>query len=347
MSASSDDHRLRDCSQRSVIASFRGLLPGLALLAIVAITAQGLGSVVPFLTPIVFAIGIGALVANTVGLPARAEQGVSTHSLLLETAIILLGAGLSIEAIVTAGPLLVGLVLGVVVFGLSLVTILARLADLNERMGSLLAAGSSICGVSAIAAAAPACDADETQIAHAAATILLFDAITLVVFPAIGRTLNLEPQFYGIWIGLSMFSTGPVAAAGFAHSTVAGKWATMTKLARNALIGIVALWYSLRHAKRGVADADPTIGRIWTDFPKFLLGFLLLAIITNAGVLPGAVVDSIAQTSDALFLLAFAGLGFEIHLENMQDTGVVPAVVVGAYLLVVSSLTYLLVALLF
>lgn len=328
-------------------AALRGLLTGLALLAIVALAAQALGSVVPFLTPIVFAIGIGAFFANTVGLPAGAESGVAKHSLLLETAIILLGASLSVEAIVTAGPLLVGLVLAVVVFGLSLVTILAHLANLNKRMGALLAAGSSICGVSAIAAAAPACDADETQIAHAAATILVFDAITLVAFPVIGRTLSLEPQFYGVWIGLSMFSTGPVAAAGFAHSTLAGKWATMTKLARNALIGIVALWYSLRNAKRGVADADPTIGRIWTDFPKFLVGFLLLAIVTNAGVLPGAVVDSIAKTSDVLFLLAFAGLGFEIHLEEMRDTGLVPIAVVGAYLLVVSGLTYFLVALLF
>jgi uncharacterized integral membrane protein (TIGR00698 family) len=330
-----------------MIFSFRGLFPGLILLAIVAITAQGLGSVVPFLTPIVFAIGIGAIFANTIGLPTWAERGALKHSLLLETAIVLLGASLSIEAIVTAGPLLIGLVLAVVVFGLLLVTGLAHLGELNERLGALLAAGSSICGVSAIAAAAPACDADETQIAHAAATILLFDAVTLVAFPAIGRTLNLESQVYGVWIGLSMFSTGPVAAAGFAHSALAGKWATMTKLARNALIGIVAVWYSFRYTKKGAVEVDPTVGRIWTDFPKFLVGFLLLAIITNTGVLPGAVVDSIAKTSDVLFLLAFAGLGFEIHLEKMRDTGLVPVAVVGTYLLVVSGLTYILVTLLF
>lgn len=325
----------------------RELLPGLILLALVGITAYGLGIVVPLLTPLVLAIGIGAVLANTIGLPEWAESGVSKHSLLLETAIVLLGASLSLEAMVTAGPLLVGLVLAVVVFGLLLVTALARLAQLDERMGSLLAAGSSICGVSAIAAAAPACDADEIQIAHAAATILLFDAVTLVTFPAIGRALGLEARFYGVWIGLSMFSTGPVAAAGFAHSAIAGKWATVTKLARNALIGIVAVWYSLRYTKRGIAEADPTVGRIWTDFPKFLFGFLLLVILTNAGVLPAAVVDSIAKTSDALFLFAFAGLGFEIQLEKIRDTGLVPVGVVGAYLLVVSGLTYLLVELLF
>lgn len=328
-------------------ASLRDVLPGLALLSIVAITAQGLSSVVPFLTPIVFAIGIGAVFSNTVGLPAGAENGVSKHSLMLETAIVLLGASLSLEAIVTAGPVLVGLVLAVVVFGLVFVAILSRLANLNRRMGALLAAGSSICGVAAIGAAAPACDADEIQIAHAAATIILFDAVTLIVFPVLGQALNVESQFYGVWIGLSMFSTGPVAAAGFEYSAVAGKWATMTKLARNALIGVVAVWYSLRYGKGGAADANLRVGRIWTDFPKFLVGFLLLAIFTNAGIFPDTVIDSIAKTSDVLFLLAFAGLGFEIELKKMSDAGFVPSGVVGAYLLVVSGLAYLLVALLF
>lgn len=323
----------------------RELLPGLLLIASVAVTAQFLGNIVPLLTPLVLSIGIGAIIANIFRLPTWAEGGVSKHSLLLETAIVLLGASLSLEAMITAGPILVALVLTVVAFGLLLVTVLARTAKLNDRMGSLLAAGSSICGISAIAAVAPACDAEDTQIAHAAATILLFDAITLIVFPTIGRVLHLDAQFYGVWIGLSMFSTGPVAAAGFAHSAVAGEWATITKLARNALIGIVAVWYSFRYTKQNVGEADPSVGRIWTDFPKFLIGFFALALLTNVGVIPSAVVDSIANTSDIFFLLAFAGLGFEIRFDEMRNAGMVPVLIVGTYLVVVSGLTYILVTL--
>jgi len=328
-------------------ARARDLLPGLVLLVLVAVVARELGTVVPLLTPLIIAIGIGAVIANTVDIPEWAADGVSKHSLLLETAIVLLGASLSLESILTAGPLLVALVLVVVAFGLVVVTALARIADLNERMGSLLAAGSSICGVSAIAAVAPACDAEESQIAHAAATILLFDAITLVAFPVVGDLLRLDPQFYGVWIGLSMFSTGPVAAAGFAHSAVAGQWATVTKLARNALIGVVAVGYSLRYATDRVGATDPTVGRIWTDFPKFLVGFLFLAVLTNLGVIPDAGVALIEDTSSALFLLAFAGLGFEIRLAEMRTTGTVPVMVVGKHLVVVAAVTYLLVTLLF
>jgi len=325
----------------------RKLLPGLLVLAAIAGTGRLVGSSVPLVTPLVVAIGIGAIVANTAGIPRWAEPGVSKSSLLLETAIVLLGATLSLEALVTAGPLLVGLVVAVVAFGVLVVTLLARAADLNDRLGSLLAAGSSVCGVSAIAAAAPACDADESQIAHAAATILLFDAVTLVAFPAVGRTLDVDPRLFGVWIGLSMFSTGPVAAAGFAHSAVAGQWATVTKLARNALIGAVAVWYSIRYTGRGTGATDPAARRIWIDFPKFLLGFLGLAVLANAGVLPAPAVDSIAAASDALFLLAFAGLGLEIRVAEMRDAGLRPLGIVGAYLVIVSVATYGAVTILF
>lgn len=319
------------------------LLPGFLLLVTVAVTAKFLSNTIPVLTPLVLVIVLGAITANIVQLPESVEAGRSKHPLLLETAIVLLGAKISVEALLTAGPLLVGLILAVVIFGLLLVEALSRSLALNARLGSLLAAGSSICGVSAIAATAPACNANETEVAHAAATILLFDAVTLAIFPVIGQILHLESQFYGIWIGLSMFSTGPVAAAGFAHSPIAGKWATMTKLARNALIGAVAMWYSFRY----VGQNSSSIKQIWTDFPKFLLGFILLAVLTNSSVIPDAVVDSIAEISDALFLLAFAGLGFEIQLKGMRDAGIAPIGVVGTYLIIVGGLMYLLVGLLF
>ncbi|WP_430505724.1 YeiH family protein [Haloparvum sp. PAK95] len=332
-----------------MIPAIRRLVPGLALLGAVAGGAAVVGTALPVVTPLLLAIGLGAVVANTVGVPRRFRPGVATHSRLLEVAIVLLGARLSLDAIVAAGPRLAALVLGIVGFGLVVVTALARIADLNDRLGTLLAAGSSICGISAVAAVAPICEAEDSEVAHAAATILLFDAVTLLVFPAVGRVLGLDSTVYGVWIGLSMFSTGPVAAAGFAHSAVAGEWATVTKLARNALIGLVAVGYSVRYVG-GVGNAHqrvPRARRIWTEFPTFLLGFLLLAVITTLGVVPAAVVDALVATSDVLFLLAFAGLGFDISLAAMRKTGVVPIAVVGTYLVVASGLAYVLVALAF
>lgn len=321
----------------------RRLLPGVLLLAVTAFAGYTVGESIPLLSPLFVVIALGAVIANTVGLPARARRGVASHTLLLETAIVLLGATLPLQTITTAGPLLLGLVLVVVSLGLVFVEVLSRTVGLDRPLGSMLAAGSSICGVSAIAATAAAFDPDDSQIAHAAATILLFDAITLVAFPALGGTLGLDSRTYGVWIGLAMFSTGPVAAAGFAHSSIAGTWATMTKLVRNTLIGAVAVWYSVRYAERGGVEADRSLARIWTDFPKFLVGFVLLCLLANSGILSSALTDSLGRTSDALFLLAFAGLGFEIRIEKVRETGLAPIAVVGTYLLVSSSVLYVVV----
>jgi uncharacterized integral membrane protein (TIGR00698 family) len=327
----------------------RELLPGLLLLGLIGATANLIGEAVPLLSPLVLAIGIGAVITNIFHLPGWAERGVTKHSLILEIAIVLLGASLSLRSVITAGPVIIALVIFVVAFGLLLVHFLSRVAKLNHRIGSLLAAGASICGVSAIAVVAPICEAEDPQIAHAAATILLFDAVTLVVFPIFGNFFQLDPDFYGVWIGLSMFSTGPVAAAGFAHSAIAGKWATITKLARNALIGILAVLYSYHYTKQTAADEDAisTKDRLWSDFPKFLIGFFALVVFTNIGVIPSNVVSSIDLTSEILFLIAFAGLGLDIRFTEIRDTGIVPTVVVGTYLVTVSLLTYILVALFF
>lgn len=330
-----------------MMAALRAHLPGLFILGLVAATAQLIGSSLPLLTPLVLAIGISAIVANTVGLPTWAGQGVSNHSLLLETAIVLLGASLSVDAILAAGPRLVLSVVIVVVFGLVLATVLSRLANLSADAGSLLAAGSSICGVSAIAAVAPVSDATDAQIAQAAATILLFDAVTLIAFPIVGQTFNLDSQFYGIWIGLAMFSTGPVAAAGFAQSPVAGTWATLTKLTRNSLIGAVVMWYSLRSRREPDGTVDLSLGRAWNEFPKFLIGFILVAFLTNFGAFPPSMIDSIEAASDVLFLLAFSGLGFDISVGAMRNTGLAAVGIVGSHLVIVSGVAYLLVVVLF
>jgi uncharacterized integral membrane protein (TIGR00698 family) len=323
------------------------VIPGLGLLAVVAGAARLLGSAIPFLTPLIIAVALGAVIANVAGPPNWAKPGIEKHSLFLETAIVLLGASLSLDSIVAAGPVVVALVLFVVGFGIVLVILISNLADLDERTGSLLAAGSSICGISAVAAVAPVCEAREHQIAHAAATILLFDAVTLVAFPIVGESLDLGSQFYGIWIGLSMFSTGPVAAAGFAHSVAAGEWATITKLARNALIGIVVLGFSVWYANQDDTESSHSMRRLWTDFPKFLIGFIALAAIANTGVLSTTVLDLIGVASNVLFLVAFAGLGFEIRLGEMREAGLLPVGVVGAYLLIISGITYLLVTVMF
>ncbi|ELY89119.1 hypothetical protein C483_14250 [Natrialba hulunbeirensis JCM 10989] len=306
---------------------------------------------------LLLAIALGFLLANTVGVPSRLEPGIATHKLWLGAGIVLMGASISVGAIREAGGFVLLAIGLVVVTTVVLVEALSRYVfGLTDRLGSLLAAGSGICGVSAVVAVAGAIRAREEYVAYAAATVLLFDALTIVVYPLVGDLLGLSGQVFGIWAGLSMFSTGPVVAVGFAHSEVAGQWATITKLARNALIGVVVLAYASYYAREQTSATGEdgretlfgslrsTLGTLWAEFPKFVLGFLALAALSTLGVFSAGQQASIENAYNWLFLLAFVGLGTEIRIRQLRRTGLTPAIVVLLALLVVSSLSLLLVS---
>jgi len=314
-------------------ASWR-VVPGLVVLLLLGALARAVGGATP-LSPLVVAIGTGAVVAVAVGVPEWAESGVDRHKLLLETGIVLLGAQLTLGQLATTGPVVVALAMGVVVVGVVFVELLGRQAGIESRTRSLLAAGASVCGVSAVLAVAGSIDGDEADISYAAGTVLLFDAVTLVVFPVLGTTLGLPDRVFGVWAGLSLFSTGPTAAVGFAVSETAGQWATITKLVRNTFIGVLAVAYALYYTSDG-ERTDAT--EIWYRFPKFLVGFLLVALIANLGLVDAATQTAVETVGDWLFTLAFVGLGFELNPRRLRATGVRPLLVVLAQFLTVSLL---------
>lgn len=331
----------------------RSLLPGLLLLLAIGLTARVLSTVLP-VNHLILVILLGLVVGNTVGIPSLARGGVGTHKLWLKTGIVLTGASLAFDRIVAAGPRMLLLVAGTVVSTVLLVEALARLAfHIDGETGSLLAAGSSVCGVSAVVAVAESIDADETAVAYAATTVLLFDALTLVGYPLVGAALGLSDQVFGIWAGLTMFSTGPVAAAGYAVSETAGEWAVLVKLSRNATIGLVAVGYAVAYANTGTAGDDTRsrttgwIQQLWAPFPKFVIGFVAVVGIANLGLLTETATASLSNGADWLFLFAFAGLGMEIQLSELRETGYRPVLMVLLALLAVSAMGLAVIELLF
>ncbi|MDG5761450.1 putative sulfate exporter family transporter [Natronococcus sp. A-GB1] len=321
-------------------------LPGLAALLLGAVLARAVELTVGF-NHLLVAIALGFVLANTVGVPDRLEPGINTHKLWLGAGIVLMGASLTLETILEVGGLVLLVVVAVTTLTILVVELLARnVFGLADQLGSLLAAGSGICGVSAVVAVAGAIRAREEQIAYAAATVLLFDAITIVVYPIVGDLLGLSDVVFGVWAGVSMFSTGPVVAVGFAHSEVAGQWATMAKLSRNALIGAVVIAYASYYARSGSAGR-PSLRTLWDEFPKFVLGFLVLVALASAGVFSSAQQASIENAYNWLFVLAFVGLGTEIQLAELRSTGLTPALVVLLALVVASTVSLVVLSMLF
>ncbi len=139
----------------------------------------------PNIEYVLWAILLGFVISNTIGLPAVFRPGVATYDFWLKIGIVFLGARFLLGDVLRLGGISLGLVAIELVLALTFMTYLGRAFRLSPKLVSLLAIGSSICGVSAIIAAQGAIDADEEDTSYAIAAILALGAISLVLFPLI------------------------------------------------------------------------------------------------------------------------------------------------------------------
>ena len=329
-----------------------GLLPGIGLLAVVgyagkfieqAIARYGKAHhlILPNIEYVLWAILIGLLISNTVGLPALFRRGVATYEFWLKAGIVLLGARFILGDIARLGGISLFLVFLEIAGALTFMTLLGRRFKLSPKLVTLLAVGSSVCGVSAIIATQGAIEADEEDSSFAIAAILALGAISLVVFPLIGHALHMSDHAYGVWTGLAVDNTAETAAAGALYSDAAGKIAILTKTCRNALIGFVVLGYALYWASKGQAKGitGNKAAFLWNKFPKFVLGFLLISTLATAGAFSKPELLVLGNLSRWAFLLTFAGVGLRTSFKDLSKQGLRPFLVGAIGEVVIATLT--------
>ena len=309
------------------------LIPGLLLLAAVGYAGKFIEQSIatytkahhttfPNIEYVLWAIVIGLVIANTTGLPRIFAAGVATYEFWLKAGIVLLGSRFLLGDILHLGGISLLLVALALSLSLTFMHLLGRAFSLKPKLTSLLAVGSSICGVSAIIAAKPAIDADDEDASYAIAAILALGAISLFTFPLIGHTLHLSDKAYGLWAGLAVDNTAEATAAGALYSDAAGKVAVLAKTTRNALIGFIVLGYALYWSSRGQAETVTNKAAfLWKKFPKFVLGFLLISLLATLGFFTKPQLTSLANLSRWAFLLTFAGVGLRTSLRDLGRQG--------------------------
>jgi uncharacterized integral membrane protein (TIGR00698 family) len=284
--------------------------------------------VLPNIEYVLWAIVFGLIISNTIGVPEVFRAGVATYEFWLKAGIVLLGVRFVIGDILKLGGISLACVAIELALSIALMTYLGKLFGLSPKLTSLLAIGSSICGVSAIIAAKGAIDADDEEASYAIAAILALGAFGLFAFPLIGHWLGMSDHSYGLWVGLAVDNTAEATAAGAVFSDAAGKFAVLAKTTRNATIGFVVLGYALYWAGQTGARAIENKGAfLWQKFPKFVLGFLLLSTLTTVGAFSKPQIADIANASRWAFLLTFAGVGLRTNLREMLKQGVRPFIV--------------------
>jgi uncharacterized integral membrane protein (TIGR00698 family) len=359
---------------------FPGLLPGLLAAVLLAVASLWLSDFVGEtllgfdktpISAVMLAILLGLIIGTLAPMPQVLRPGLSfSVKKVLRLGIILLGIRLTIFDVFRLGVYGVPIVLFCTAGALLVTTRFSHWLKLPERLGALIAVGTSICGVSAIVATGPAIEAEEEEVAYAVAVITLFGLAATIVYPYLafaifgGDTLDA-----GLFLGTSVHDTSQVVGAAAVYADIFSAprtldVATVTKLVRNVFMALVipfmAFYYSRRAQRQGeVGGASTGVLKL---LPLFVLGFLAMAAIRSigdAGLEAGGmafglwdratwmgIVGTIKNWAQILMVVALAAVGLSTNFRAFKGLGTKPFLAGLAAALIVGILSFVAISLL-
>jgi len=274
---------------------------------------------------VIFALGMGLLVSNTIGTPKWLMPAVQTEY-YIKTGLVILGAGLLFLEIIQAGVL--GIIQAVLVVAVVWYVCfwIARKLRVDDDFAAMLSSSVAICGVSAAIATCGAIQGDKKKLSYVTSLVLIVAVPMMVVMPWLAKAFQFPELVAGAWLGGTLDTSASVVAAGALISDAAMKTGVIVKFSQNALIGVAAfilvVWWTYKAGNK--TGEQPTAGIIWERFPKFVLGFLIASALFSF-FLPA---DMVKGTASALgefrvwwFALAFVCIGLEtrfIDLATME-----------------------------
>lgn len=277
-----------------------------------------------WLESLVLAILVGAAIRTFTTIPAQFGEGIGfSAKILLEIAVVLLGASISVQAVLAAG---FGLVAGIatIVFSVILITyIIGRLMGLSRDLAILVACGNSICGNSAIAAVAPVIHAKGSDVAASIAFTAVLGIVVILLLPMVIPLLGLSFNQYGVLAGLTVYAVPQVLAAAAPVSLASVQIATLVKLVRVLMLGPVIFVIGLIYG----AESNSKL-RFSKLVPWFIIGFIVLLLANSQNLIPEIGLKIMAKIANVLTVISMAALGLGVDIQALKKSG--PKVVLTA-----------------
>ena len=333
-----------DSDAESPTAWLGTLLPGILLCGLMAAAALLLRQIsgLAALSPMMVSIALGALVQNALGTPAVARPGVAfSLRWILRFAIVLLGFQLTIQQVLDVGATGFAVILVSLVACFIVTKPLGLALGVDAKLTELIAAGTSICGASAVIAANTVTKAPEEDAAYAVACVTLCGMVAMVLYPLLPQLLGLTLRDYGLWTGASVHEVAQVVAASYQAGREAGDYATITKLTRVIMLAPMIMVLGALAARRENGGA----GQARAPLPYFALGFVA-AIAANSTIdIAANLKDLIVGATTFLLALSLAAMGLSTDVRKLAPKGARPLVLGALSLLFIAVLSLLLVKL--
>ncbi len=334
-----------------MIEYLKRLLPGIALCTAITIAAMLLQAVEvhfagqPYLEALVLAILLGVAVRTAWRPGPRWHPGIGfSAKFVLEFAIVMLGASVSMTTILALGPFLIVGIACIVAVAICSSYVICRLLLLPRRMAILIACGNSICGNSAIAAVAPVIGADSDDVASSISFTAVLGVVVVLGLPFLVPVLQLSLTQYGVLAGLTVYAVPQVLAATLPIGELSNQVGTVIKLVRVLMLGPVVLAISLLagglRATSPHGRSERRGPRLHELVPWFIVGFLAVLIIRSLGWIPESFLPPITRTAAILTTVAMAALGLGVDVYVVARTGIRVTLAVTASLIVLGVMSY-------
>ena len=327
--------------------------PGVFLAATIAFISEYLHNIIIIgnqkpISGVIIAIVLGIAYKNLIGVKKTFEAGISLClKKVLKIAIILLGLSLSFSAVITTGAKSFVIILLCVTVSIMITYKIGQKLGLSSKLAALIGIGTSICGATAIVAAAPAIEAGDEEVAFSVATITIFGVMAIFLYPILGKLMLMTDIQFGTWAGVAVHETAQVVAAGFAYSDAAGKVATIVKLTRTVLLAPLVLLLGVIYARQN-QKANREKVNILSIFPWFVVGFMTMAALRTIGdayftpsELWVRILTQSKEVSKYFILVAMAGVGLMTNIKQMKTIGLKPFItgMIASLIMAVFSLS--------
>ena len=323
-----------------------GIASGLALTAAIAAIAFLLRRLpgVAALSPMIIAIILGIAFHNTVGTPPVAKAGVTfTLRRVLRLAIVLLGLQLTASQVAEVGPRGIAIIAATLLATFLFTVRFGRLIGVDRKLAELIAAGTSICGASAVIATNTVTEAGDEDVAYAVACVTVFGSLSMLLYPSLPALLHLDARAYGLWAGASIHEIAQVVAAAFQAGPQAGDFGTIAKLSRVMMLAPVVL--GLGWLSAGRRRAAGTAGGVRPPIPWFVLGFIALVAVNSVVTINPGVRTWIVGGTTFLLSMALAAMGLETDIRRLRAKGLRPLALGAAAWLFIAAFSLVLVKL--
>jgi uncharacterized integral membrane protein (TIGR00698 family) len=316
--------------------------PGLILAGMVAATGFSLQRIegLSFLSPMILAVLVGIVFANLVGHGDNARAGIAfCQRGVLRFAVVLLGSQLTAGQIQSIGAAGIGIVAASLAATFCFTLLLGRALGVDRKLAELIAAGTSICGASAIVATNAVTGAHDEDVAYAVAVITLFGTIALIGYPLLAPLTGLDQHGFGLWAGASIHEVAQVVGASFQNGPLAGEIGTVAKLARVAMLAPMVIMLGLS-ARRGAGS-----GAARPPVPWFVLAFVAVVAFNSVYHVPPEAKRMLALATTILLSLGLAAMGLQTDISKIRLRGIRPLILALSAFVFIACFSLLLVEL--